>query len=269
MGAQAPVREGSSRDAAALDQPVREVPAPIRTDVDTAYAALVTAAGKRYRPAGRGPYFFSRGKLGRDPVFKAILTQGLIPDQARLADLGCGQGVLLTLLAVAQDPALRALWPAGLPPLPTLLAARGVDLRDDAIAAARVALGPTVPVAVQDIREAPLADCNVIVILDVLHYIDYAAQRELLARVFAALPPGGRFILRAGDGAGGAVFKFTLLTDWLVTLIRGNVQRRFWARRGDEWLQLVHDVGFRADLQQMDEGTPFANVLIVANRPAP
>jgi O-methyltransferase involved in polyketide biosynthesis len=106
-----------------------------------------------------------------------------------------------------------------------------------------------------------------VVILDVLHYIDYDAQRALLARIHDALPPGGRFLLRAGDGSGGLAFKFTLLTDWLVTLLRGRVQRRFWARRGDEWLQLVRAAGFRADIQQMDAGTPFANVLIVAVRP--
>ncbi len=237
------------------------------TSRENAFAALVAAAAERYRPAGRGPFFFARGKLGRDPVFKAILQQGLIPDRVRLVDLGCGQGVLLTLLAVAQDPRQRQNWPASLPPLPVGVTGRGVDLRADAIAAAGIALGPGAPVAVQDVREADLGDCDMAVILDVLHYIDYASQRALLERIFAALPPGGRFLLRAGDGAGGLPFKFTLVTDWLITLIRGNVQRRFWARRGDEWLQLVRDVGFRADIQQMDEGTPFANVLIVAQRP--
>jgi SAM-dependent methyltransferase len=254
MGASRPLDDEAQRAGAAQS-------------TEAAFELLVAAAAQRYRPAGLGPYFFAKGKLGCDPVFAAILRQGLIPDDARLVDLGCGQGVLLTLLAVAQEPSLRDRWPAALPPLPQGVVARGVDLRGDAIAAARVALGANAPVAVCDVREAPLDDCNVAAILDVLHYIDHDAQRALLARVFAALPPGGRFILRAGDGSKGSVYKFTLLTDWLITLVRGSVQRRFWARRGEEWLQLVRDVGFRAEMQQMDEGTPFANVLIVAHRP--
>lgn len=234
---------------------------------EVAYAGLVAAAALRYRPAGRGPYFFAKGKLGSDPVFAAILRQGLIPDNARVIDLGCGQGVLLTLLAVAQDPQYRQTWPSSLPPLPHGIVARGVDLRADAIEAARVALGRAAPVAVSDIRDAQLADCDVVAILDVLHYIDYDAQRALLARVYGALPSGGRLLLRAGDASMGLKFRFTLFTDWLITLIRGSVQWHFWTRRGQEWLQLVRDVGFRADIQQMDEGTPFANVLIVAHRP--
>jgi hypothetical protein len=65
----------------------------------------------------------------------------------------------------------------------------------------------------------------------------------------------------------GLRFRFTVVTDWLITLIRGRVQGRFWTRRGEEWLQLVRDVGFRAAVQPMCEGTPFANVLIVGHRP--
>jgi 2-polyprenyl-3-methyl-5-hydroxy-6-metoxy-1,4-benzoquinol methylase len=234
---------------------------------EIAYAGLVAEAALRYRPAGRGPYFFAKGKLGADPVFAAILRQGLIPDNARVIDLGCGQGVLLTLLAVAQDPLQRTKWPAGLPPLPHGIVARGVDLRADAIEAARVALGRGAPVAVSDIREANLGECDVVTILDVLHYIDYAAQRRLLERVYAALPPGGRLLLRAGDADMGFRFQFTVVTDWLITLVRGNAQRRFWTRRGEEWLQLVRNVGFRAEIQPMREGTPFANVLVVGQRP--
>lgn len=232
-----------------------------------AYAGLVAAAALRYRPAGLGPYYFAKGKLGADPVFAAILRQGLIPDNARVIDLGCGQGVLLALLAVTQDPLYRSQWPAGLPPLPRGIVTRGFDLRADAIEAARVALGHGAQVAVSDIRDARLTECDVVTILDVLHYIDYDAQRRLLERVYAALPPGGRLLLRAGDADMGFRFQFTVFTDWLITLSRGSVQRRFWTRRGVEWLQLARDVGFRADIQPMREGTPFANVLVVAYRP--
>lgn len=232
-----------------------------------AFSALVAAAASRYRPAGRLAYYFARGKLGGDPVFAAILRQGLIPDRARVIDLGCGQGVLLALLAVAQEPQQAAGWPAGLPPLPRDIVAHGIDLRSDAIAAARVALGNGAQVAVSDVRDAKLAECDVVTILDVLHYIDFDAQRRLLDRVFAALVPGGRLLLRAGDAAQGLRFRFTLANDWLITLMRGSLQKRFYCRSGDAWLHLLRDVGFEAQIQPMSAGTPFANVLLVGRRP--
>ena len=232
-----------------------------------AFAALVAAAALRYRPAGRGAYYFARGKLGGDPVFAAILRQGLIPDRARVIDLGCGQGVLLALLAAARDPRQAEVWPRSLPPLPRATTARGVDLRADAIEAARIALGNGAEVAVGDVRDARLAECDVVTILDVLHYIDFDAQVRLLERVHAALAPGGRLLLRAGDAAQGWRFRLTLACDWLVTLFRGSLQRRFYCRTGNEWLHLLRQVGFDAEAQPMCAGTPFANVLLIGRRP--
>jgi SAM-dependent methyltransferase len=232
-----------------------------------AFATLVAAAALRYRPAGRGAYYFARGKLGGDPVFAAILRQGLIPDRARVIDLGCGQGVLLALLAAARDQRQSADWPRGLPPLPRDIIARGVDLRADAVLAARIALGNGAEVAVGDVRDAKLTECDVVTILDVLHYIDYDAQVRLLERVFAALAPGGRLLLRAGDASQGWRFRFTLACDWLITLFRGSLQRRFYCRSGGAWQQLLKQVGFETQMQPMCVGTPFANVLLIGRRP--
>ena len=66
-------------------------------------------AAARYRPTGRGPYYFARGKLSGDPVFAALLRDGLIKDAARIVDVGCGLGVLAAWLAAAEvsDPTQR------------------------------------------------------------------------------------------------------------------------------------------------------------------
>jgi SAM-dependent methyltransferase len=234
---------------------------------DPAFAAMVDAAAERYRAAGRSFHHFARGKLGGDPVFYALLRQGLIRDGAQLTDLGCGQGVLLALLQAAENPVVRALWPRHRPPLPKGVRGAGVDLRRDAIRAAQIALGPQARLQHGDIRTYIMPPSDVVTILDVLHYIGYDSQRRILDQVFLKLTPGGLLLLRAGDAAGGLRFRLTLAGDWLVTLVRGHWQRRFYTRTADGWLAVLRETGFIATRQPMSEGTPFANMLFVARKP--
>lgn len=234
---------------------------------DAAFRALVDAAADKYRPAGRNAYHFTRGKLSRDPVFFALLMQGLIPDNARVTDLGCGQGVLFALLAAAEDPGLRQQWPRDRPPLPQGVRGAGVDLRRDAVKAAQTALGSSIALQVGDIRRYVIPPSDVVTIFDVLHYIGPESQRRVLERVYLALKPGGLLLLRVGDADAGWRFKLTLAGDWFITLLRGHWQRRFFARGAREWVALLEEIGFYAALQPMSEGTPFANVLVVARKP--
>ena len=64
--------------------------------------ALWSAASRPYLTAGRYPYHFARNKLRFDPVFVTLLRRGLIPDRARVIDLGYGQGLLAALLLAAR-----------------------------------------------------------------------------------------------------------------------------------------------------------------------
>ena len=57
-------------------------------------------------------------------------------------------------------------------------------------------------------------------ILDVLHYNDYASQERILARVRAALAPGGVLLMRIGDADGGPGFTFSKAVDHTVALAR-------------------------------------------------
>ena len=233
----------------------------------SSFVALVQRAALRFRPAGRGPYHFAQGKLGRDPAFAALLRQGLIPSNARLVDLGCGQGVLMALLAEAQRGVDG--WPSSWAPLPRGLAMRGVDLRADAVAAGAVALGACARIEHGDIRSFEIPPCDVITILDVLHYVDAAAQEAVIARCAAALADGGKLLLRVGDASRGWAFRFTLLCDWLVTVARGGWNPRFHCRTLDGWKRLLERHGFAVQAQPMSQGTPFANALLVAQRVRP
>lgn len=74
---------------------------------------LVDLSSQRYRSAGRFAYYFARGKLGGDPMFLGLLKRGLIPDQARILDLGCGQGLLAAWLLATRQSYAAGNRPAG------------------------------------------------------------------------------------------------------------------------------------------------------------
>jgi SAM-dependent methyltransferase len=239
----------------------------MRSPEDCALERIAAAAAQAYAPAGRTALHFARGKLRHDPVFRAILARGLVPDGARLVDLGCGQGVLEAFLAAARADYARGEWPAAWPPPPPRLAsARGVDLRPRAIAAAQMALGDKAVFEVGDVRSAALSACDVIAILDVLHYLPHADQDRVLARCAAALAPGGVLLLRVGDADAGVRATVTRLADQAITLLRGGAPRLY-TRGLSSWIAAVEHAGFAVEAAPMSVGTPFANVLLVA-RPA-
>jgi 2-polyprenyl-3-methyl-5-hydroxy-6-metoxy-1,4-benzoquinol methylase len=213
----------------------------------------------------RRPMHFARGKLRHDPVFRAILAHGLVPDGARLVDLGCGQGVLPAFLISARACNEGGAWPTAWPPPPRLASMLGVDLRRRAIAAARVALGDRATFEVGDVRDAVIPACDVVVILDVLHYVPVPDQDRVLARCAAALAPGGRLLLRVGDADAGTRAAITRLSDQAITLLRGGWPRLY-TRGLKAWIAAVERVGFGVAAAPMSAGTPFANVLLVARR---
>ncbi len=230
------------------------------------FERLVEQATDPYRPAGRLPYHFARGKLRQDPVFFALLAQGLLPNEGQLTDLGCGQGSLIAILLAARDVHAAGHWPSDWPAPPSRLQLYGVDQRPAAVRAANRAFGSQARVAVGDIRDAPIPKSDVVAILDVLHYIGADEQRKVIERCHAALRAGGLMLLRVGDASAGWRFAVTSIGDRLVTMLRGTAFPRFHCRPIAEWMALVDAIGFDVTAQPMSEGTPFANVLLVARR---
>jgi SAM-dependent methyltransferase len=226
--------------------------------------ALVDAASAPYRSAGRFAWHFSRSKLKRDPVFFGLLEHGVIPDAQCLVDLGCGQGLLASWLRSARTLHDTGHWRQDWPAPPRLQRILGVDLMPRDIDRARRALVDQGDFKVGDLRTADLGHAEVIVILDALHYIDYREQRAVLARIRDALPPGGVFVTRIGNAAGGLRFRASQWVDRVVTFARGHRLSRLHCRSTADWTSLLVQLGFRVETLPMSGRTPFANVLLVA-----
>jgi SAM-dependent methyltransferase len=220
---------------------------------DAHYARLVESASAPYRAAGRFAWHFARGKLGADPVYRHLLQARLIPENARLLDLGCGQGLLAALLAAAGAPRLAAY--------------RGLELMARDVARAQRALGRECGVRQGDIRGAEFGAVDAVVILDVLHYLRPQDQDAVLRRVRAALAPGGVLLLRVGDAAAGLAFRLGNWVDWMVVLARGHGATRFHSRSVAQWRSALEALDFTVQAEPMSRGTPFANVLLCARLP--
>ena len=70
------------------------------------WQTLRDMASAPYRSAGHFAWRFARGKLGMDPVFQHLMSRGLITPRARVLDIGCGQGLLASLLRAAETLSL-------------------------------------------------------------------------------------------------------------------------------------------------------------------
>ena len=238
---------------------------------------LLNAACNPYRQAGRFAWHFAQGKLGRDPVFKGMLERNLLPRGAnedegiRVLDIGCGQGLLSSWLLSAHAQYTKGEWPTAWPAPPAIAHVHGIELMPRDVDRARAALqhdSARATFEVGNMCTASFPASDAVVILDVLHYVDFPAQDDVLRRVHACLQPDGVLLLRVGDAAGGLPFKISNWVDNVVTSIRGHKTLPTFCRTISDWQRDITALGFSVKAIPMNEGTPFANILLVCHKVA-
>lgn len=228
------------------------------------WSALVVAASDPYREVDRFAWRFARGKLGFDPIFRHVLSQGLIAPHARVLDIGCGQGLLANLLRACTSFSQQGRWPSGWATAPAATRVTGIELAPRDVARARASLGDAADFVCGDMRHTPFPEADTVVLLDVLHYVSVPEQNDVLARVRRALPANGCLLLRVGDTAAKRGFLMSEWVDALVARLRGRRGLPHSGRTLDEWTAQLEALGFVVHSHPMSRGTPFSNVLLVA-----
>jgi len=226
------------------------------------FAAIVAHASARYRSSGRTAYHFARGKLRGDPVYRAVLEGGLLPDAGTVLDLGCGGGLMLAALASARGLSGAA---------PTSASARrlvGVETRPGAAAIARRALGDEAEIVTDDVRRRQLPRAHAILLFDVLNMMRAADQDALLAVLLSALEPGGVLLVREADAAAGGRFRAVRVGNTLKAWLTGASTREFHFRPRAEWCRWLEKAGLTVETHPMGMGTPFGNVLLMGRKGA-
>ncbi len=120
---------------------------------------------------------YVRGKLTRDPVFRALLR--LSPPSASVVDIGCGRGLLLSLWGERG-------------------ARFGVDWDEKRLATARLLCGGREGITLirGDVRTTPLPEGDFVLLIDVLHYLRPEEQQALVERAIRCVRSGGSLVIR-------------------------------------------------------------------------
>ena len=235
-----------------------------RSLVDDRFMAIARPASDRYVGDSITAWEFARGKLAGDSVYRQTLAAGLLHSGGTLLDVGCGQGLMLSLLIEARRTFDAGGWPPAWPEPPRFERLIGVELRRRAARLAERALDGGAQIVQADVSDYPVAECDAILLFDVLHMMPADRQDALIVSAAARLRPGGVLLVREADASAGRRFHAVLAGNRIKALVSGAWRLRFHFRSTNEWLAAFARAGLDAAVVPTGDGRPHANVLFRA-----
>ncbi len=209
---------------------------------------MIDRIARRYE--GRWRQGYVRGKLRSDPIYGVafeILRESKLP----VLDIGCGIG--LFSLSMRERGFREAIV--------------GIDFDSRKIARARHAGEGDAGLQFETADAVePREFSGNVVILDVLHYLPAAAQRELLESVAGQVAPGGVCIVRACPRDQGWRFRVTQLEE---LFLRASFSMKSGARHYPTIAEMSEPFarrGFEIEVRPLWGRTPFNSHLLVFRR---
>ena len=159
-----------------------------------------------YRYQGKFVELFVHWKMRTDPLFDQLDV--VVPRRGHILDLGCGYGIASHWLSFYTDKR-------------TFL---GIDYDPDKIRVAqRTAPGhPRIQFEQRDILNWEYPACDVVLLLDVLHYWTPEKQHRVLRQARRALRPGGLLVLRDAASSESSAHRRIHFWEKIATTIGHN-----------------------------------------------
>jgi SAM-dependent methyltransferase len=173
-----------------------------------------------------------------------------LPAQGRIADVGCGDGVLSCLVAVLRPDATVT----GLEP--------DARRRDKAAAAAKGL--PNVEIVDGDWQRLGADNYAAVLLVDTLHHIPYGEQAGALRTIADALAPGGVALINETDPSQRPRWWW----NWLSDVLLYPAQTRCCFRRPDEMRRMLQEAGLSVTTVPLSPRLGFGIILYVAAKPA-
>jgi uncharacterized protein (DUF2062 family)/SAM-dependent methyltransferase len=212
--------------------------------------AALRRAALRYKQTPARFRYYAAAKYRMDPCYRALCAR--TPEGTSVLDLGCGLGMLG--VALAEFGGDRRSF--------------GLDWDADKIAAGQKAAAglPEVTLCHGDLRTAALPPCDVVTLVDVLHYYDAATQSAVLKRAVAALREGGWLFIRETDPerTGGA--RLTRLFERAMVRLGWNRGPKVHYRPLGELHQELAALGLYTEQLEVAGTTHPGNFLLTATR---
>jgi 2-polyprenyl-3-methyl-5-hydroxy-6-metoxy-1,4-benzoquinol methylase len=193
-------------------------------------------------------FHWVRTKLLTDPVSKLVAEIA----SGSLLDVGTGRGQLPLLLLC----------------LGRVSRTQGIDWDSGKIAAATTAAaGLPASFTRADARSSAFEPADTVLLIDLLHYFTPEEQDAILERAAVAVRPGGRIVVRDADADAGWRAWVTVLQERFLRVLHLKRGERVRIRPARELVARLEAAGLTCRVQPAWGSLPFANVLIVGERP--
>ena len=208
-----------------------------------------TAVADRYARGRKGTRIYVMSKLKHDPVVRTVREMAIEAGLGEVVDIGCGRGQLGLVLIEAKSATKLV----------------GMDWDQEKVdEATRASEGLAASFERADIRFAEIPACDTALLIDVLHYFSDEEQDTILTHVADAARR--RVVIRDLDPDRGWRSTLTRIQEAITTSVRFNRGARLNVRPIARMEAVLESHGFRVEVTPCWEGTPFANVLVVASR---
>jgi uncharacterized protein (DUF2062 family)/trans-aconitate methyltransferase len=234
-----------------------------------AHSALAEARRRtraHYRHVPPADRMYVSIKLQTDPV--AAQLASLEIRRGHVLDAGCGRGqfgVLLLELGYAES-VLGFDWD----PRKVKVAAAAAAVCDEPPTGANgsgESRAARTRFVVGDLHAPPEGFADIVLLIDVLHYLTLAEQDALIAELAKRLRPGGCMLIRDLDQRSSAPSRFTQLLERLATRSGYNRAASLHFRPMRELSSKLELLGFECEVVRKDVAGPLGNVLLMAQKP--